>query len=217
MVAEGVFATGALASYCGVADVLALLSAHDASAWGGQEALAGRIRALLAPTRGAVDGAAGRDFLHHPDSRIVMDGSGGPRLLLSPVGIHPPVAVHQVHVDGTQLPPAWWRYDAVRNCVRLRASARLQRFPTGVQNVTVQADFGYPHPPGQVALAQASLVAARLLSELGGAEGAVQALSLGDYTVRYGTSGRWGVQIEGLMQSARDALSAYRPMGIRSV
>lgn len=217
MVAEGAFATGALASYCSVSQVLALLAAHDPSAWGGQEALTDRIRQLLGPTRQAVDSAAGRDFFHHPDAQVVMDGSGGPSLLLSPAGAHPPATVHDVSMDGTPLPPDWWRYYADRNSVRLTPSARLRAFPEGVQNVTVRADFGYEQPPEQVALAQACLVAAQLLSELGGADGSVQALSLGDYTVRYAASGRWGAEVARLMQSARDALSSYRPLRVGSV
>ena len=74
MVAEGVFTTANLVSYCCAEDVVALLAAYDLSEWGDQEALTVRAAELLAPTKAAIDSSAGRDFLLHADETLVLDG-----------------------------------------------------------------------------------------------------------------------------------------------
>jgi len=87
MVAEGVFTTANLESYCSVDEVMSLLEAYDLSDWGDEEALRVRAGELLGPTKAAIDSSSGRDFLLHPDDTVTLDGDGTRRLLLAPLGI----------------------------------------------------------------------------------------------------------------------------------
>ncbi len=217
MVAEGAFATGALDSYCTVQDVLALLSAYDVSDWGGQAALSDRISQLLDPTRRAVDTAAGRDFFYHEADEIALDGSGTRVLCLTEAGVYPPADLTGVTINGTALAANQWRYYPSANSLKLIPGASVQSFVAGVQNIVIALDWGYELPPGDIAIAQAKLVAAQLISELSAEAQAVQALSIGDYTVRYNMEGRYGGEIVRLLSSARETIHKYRAMQMASV
>jgi len=217
MVAEGAFATGPLNSYCTVEDVLALLSAYDVDNWGGQTALSERIYQLLPPTRQAVDTQAGRDFFYHEDEEIAVDGSGARGLSLCEAGIYPPVVIFSVTISGTLLDGSEWGYYPSANSLKLLPTASVQSFVAGVHNIVIHLDWGYESPPGDIAMAQAKLVAAQLISELSAESQAVQALSIGDYTVRYGTEGRYGADIARLISSAKQTIAKYRAMKMVSI
>jgi len=217
MVAEGAFATGPLDSYCTVEDVLALLSAYDVDHWGGQTALSERIYQLLSPTRQAVDTEAARDFFYHEDEEIVVDGSGTRVLCLCEVGVYPPAEIASVSINGMLLDADHWRYYQSANSIKLIPRASVRSFIAGVQNVAIALDWGYEMPPGDIVMAQAKLVAAQLISELSAEAQAVQALSIGDYSVRYSADGRYGADISRLISSAKETIHKYRPMQMASV
>jgi len=217
MVAQGMFATGLLNSYCTIEDVIALISAYDLDSWGGQEAVESRISQLLIPTKQAVDTEAGRDFLRHYDQVIALDGSGTKVLSLTGQGVFPPVEVTAVKVNDEDIDSGQWRYYASANSIKLIPTARLQSFPGGVQNIQVSLEWGYEYPPGDIAMSQAKLAAAQLISELSAESQSVQQLKLGDYTVRYSPEGRYGADIQHLVTSAREAIRKYRAMRMVSI
>ena len=217
MVAEGAFGTGSLDSYCAAADVVAMLSGYDVENWGGEEALKTRALQLLGPTRRAVDREAGRDFFYHEDDEIAIDGSGTDVLSLNGSGVSPPVEVSSVELNGSALDAEGWRYYGSANSIKLTATASVSRFTEGVQNVSAVASWGYESPPDDIALAQAQLAAAQLISELSAEGQAVQALSIGDYMVRYSADGRYGGEIVRLVSSAKETIGKHRAMKMVSV
>ncbi len=211
MVASGVFTTANLTSYCSPDDVLALLRAYDTSQWGTEEELVAEIAALLAATKSAVDSAAGRDFLLHADETVTLDGTGTRVLLLAPLGLTPVVQVHSVNVGGTALEEDEWLFYPEEAAVVLAASSSYgSRFPEGTRNVELRLDWGYEATPSDVVAAQAKLVAAELIAKYGGEAGGVEAVSLGDYTVRYGAAGRYGYTIRRLVAEANEVVARYR-------
>ena len=211
MVAEGVFTTANLVSYCCAEDVVALLAAYDLSEWGDQEALTVRAAELLAPTKAAIDSSAGRDFLLHADETLVLDGSGTRRLLLAPLGIEPIVRVHSMAVNGLSLADGEWLVYPEEACIELGASSRLGTgFPAGSRNVEIGLDWGYEVTPEDIRMAQAKLAAAEVLGSATGERGGVEALRLGDYTVRYGSEGRFAQAVQRLVAEAAEIVSRYR-------
>lgn len=211
MVAEGVFTTANLVSYCRAEDVLSLLRAYDTSEWGAEEELLLEVAEMLAGTRAAIESAAGRDFFLHADETVLLDGSGTRVLLLAPLGLTPVVSVQSVAVNGRALASGDWLFYPDEAAIVLAAGSALgQRFPEGSQNVEVTLDWGYEATPGDVAAAQAKLTAAELLAAYTGEQGGVEALSLGDYTVRYGSEGRFTHSIRRLITEAREAMTRYR-------
>ena len=211
MVAEGVFTTANLESYCSVDEVMSLLEAYDLSDWGDEEALRVRAGELLGPTKAAIDSSSGRDFLLHPDDTMTLDGDGTRRLLLAPLGIVPVVAIQSVAVNGAILDEAEWLFYREEACVELAASSRLGTcFPAGSRNVELNLDWGYEVTPYDIRMAQAKLVAAELLAMTTGERGSVEALSLGDYTVRYGGSGRFAGAVRRLVAEAAEVVNRYR-------
>ncbi|NLO05439.1 MAG: hypothetical protein GX131_06365 [candidate division WS1 bacterium] len=211
MVAEGVFTTTNLESYCSVDDVLALLRAYDTSEWGSATELAAEVTALLEPTKAAVDSAAGRDFLLHCGQTVALDGTGTRVLLLSAAGLTPVVDVEAVQVNERTLDADEWLLYREEGAIVLAATSRLGRnFPEGRQNIQVTLDWGYEVTPADVAAAQARLIAAELVARWTGDGGGVEAVSLGDYTVRYGTDGRHAYTIRRLVAEAREAVARYR-------
>ncbi len=211
MVASGVFTTANLTSYCSVDDVLALLRAYDTSAWGAEEDLVAEIGALLGPTKSAIDGAAGRDFMLHADATVTLDGSGTRVLLLAPLGLTPVVRVGWVRVGGAELADDEWLFYPEEAAIVLAASAGYgSRFPEGSQNVEVRLDWGYEATPADVMAAQAKLAAAELIGKCSGEGGGVEAVSLGDYTVRYGGAGRFAYTIRRLVSEANEVVARYR-------
>lgn len=217
MVAQGVFATGNLQSYCGVGEVLGVLSGYDLGALGEMVAVEDRIRQLLPTSRSMVDKAAGRDFLWHEDETITVDGSGSDRQRLSEGGVWPPVVVHEVRVEGRLLGAEEWRSYADTGAIRLTQNARQRRFPAGVQNVTVWVGYGEQSVPAEIALTQAKLTAAELLAELGGEGGTVQETRIGDYTVRYAEGGRFATGVKALCDAAAATLRRYRTTHVGAV
>ncbi len=210
MVAEGVFTTANLVSYCRAEEVLSFLRAWDTSGWGTPEELLADATALLATTRAAIESAAGRDFFLHPDETVRLDGTGTRVLLLAPLGLTPVVAVERVAVGGRALPAGDWLFYADEAAIVLAAGATIgERFPVGRQNVEVTLDWGYEATPPEVVAAQAKLAAAEMLARFTGDQGGVEALSLGDYTVRYG-GGRFAHSIRRLVSEAQEALARYR-------
>ncbi|MBD3292292.1 MAG: hypothetical protein GF393_05170 [Armatimonadia bacterium] len=211
MVAEGVFTTANLVSYCAAEDVLALLQAYDTSEWGSEEELLIEATEALVSTRSAIEAAAGRDFFLHADETVVLDGSGTRVLLLAPLGLTPVVAVDAVSVDGRELDECEWLFYPDEAAIVLAASSSLGRyFPEGSQNVEITLDWGYEVTPGDVVSAQAKLAASEMLARHTGEQGGVEAVSLGDYTVRYGADGRFAQTIRRLVAEAREAVARYR-------
>lgn len=213
MVAQGVFTTANLTSYCSVDDVLALLEAYDLSEWGDADALQLRAAQLLNPTKSVIDSAAGRDFMLHPDETISLDGSGDRSLLLSPLGLVPVVQVDQVKVGGIELSADEWFLYPEEACIVLSASSgSLGRFPSGNQNIELTMDWGYEAPPSDIVMAQAKLAAAELLAMASGERGGVEAVSVGDYSVRYGSAGRYAHTIRRLVMEAAEAVARHRQL-----
>jgi hypothetical protein len=211
MVAEGVFTTANLVSYCSVDDILALLEAYDLSDWGDQEALEVRAAELLAPTKAAVDSSAGRDFLFHAEETVALDGKGSRRLLLAPLGLTPVVQIGSVTVNGTELEGEEWLFYPEEACILLAAASRLGAcFPVGNRNVEIALDWGYEVTPPDICAAQAKLAAAELLGMATGERGGVEAVSLGDYSVRYGSAGRFASAVRRLVAEAAEAVDRYR-------
>lgn len=211
MVAEGVFTTANLESYCSVDEVMSLLEAYDLSDWGDEEALRVRAAELLGATKAAIDSSTGRDFLLHADDTLALDGDGTRRLLLAPLGIVPVVQIHSVAVNGVTLDQDEWLFYPEEACIELAASSRLGTcFPAGGRNVEIGLDWGYEVTPYDIRMAQAKLVAAELLAMTTGERGSVEALSLGDYSVRYGRAGRFAGAVRRLVSEATETVNRYR-------
>jgi hypothetical protein len=217
MVAQGVFATGNLRSYCTVGEVLGVLSGYDLGPFGSAEALAERIKALLPISRSMVDKAAGRDFLWHDDEVVEVDGSGSKRLHLADAGVWSPVTVREVRIAGRLLGAEEWKAYPEMCMVRLTERARQQSFPNGVGNVSLLVNWGCEETPAEVKLAQAKLAAAELLAEIGGEGGAVQETRIGDYSVRYAEGGRFAAAVKGLCEAAAATLERYRMVRMGAV
>ncbi len=218
MVAEGVFSTGYLSTYCSIEDVLALLGAFDLTSIGDETAQRDRIEELLPTTRAAVDQAAQRDFFWHAEDEIVVDGTGTKRLLLGTLGIWPLRTVHSIAVSGLAVAESDYVVYEDTGEVRLVEGARLgASFPAGVQNISVTADWGYEQVPLGVTEAQARLTAARVLAEAGGESLNAAQVRLGDYSVRYASDGRYAGVIERFVEEAQTALEVYRPMWLGAV
>ena len=191
-----VFGTGLLGgTYCSVADVQALLAGCDLSAVGDSQAIESRIEELLPQTKSAIDALAGRDFELHSDDSVLLDGTGHDTLFLRQHGHFPVLSVSAVAVDGSDLEADEWALYPGEGYVRLAEqstdniySGRSTRvFPTGVQNVSVTLSWGYASVPPSVCLAQAKLTAIEILAQASAAVGgAIERLTLGDYTVEYG-------------------------------
>lgn len=217
MVAQGVFATGNLRSYCAVGEVLGVLGGYDLSPFADGDLVEQRIRELLPISRSMIETSAGRDFLWHGEATVEMDGSGTDRLLLDEAGVAPPALVREVRIGGMLVNAAYWRAYEDIAIVRLTERSPLRRFPAGTQNVALVVDWGYQETPADVKLAQAKLTAAELLAELGGEGGAVQETRIGDYAVRYAEGGRYAGGVRSLCEAAEAALKRYRPVRMRAV
>ncbi|MFW6156202.1 MAG: hypothetical protein ACOC7J_02690 [Armatimonadota bacterium] len=211
MVAKGVFTTANLTSYCAPEDVLAVLAGYDTSGWGTPEELLVDATREMPATKAAIDAAAGRDFMLHADETVLVDGSGTRVLLLAPLGLTPVVNVDSVRVDGRELTTGEWLFYPDEAAIVLAASNRIGRhYPEGSQNVEIRLDWGYEATPSDIAAAQAKLIAAELLARYAGERGGVEAVSLGDYMVRYGTDGRFAHAVRRLVTEAREAVARYR-------
>jgi hypothetical protein len=218
MVAKGVFTTANLTSYCSVGDVLALLEGYDLSDWGDEEVLVTRASELLSPTKAAIDSAAGRDFMLHPDETVLMDGTGDRVLLLAPLGLVPVAGVSSVKIGGVELPADDWLVYAEEAAIVLATSSRLvSKFPAGRQNIEVNLDWGHENTPADIVMAQAKLVAAELLAVASGESGTVEAVSLGDYSVRYADTGRFAYSVQRLVHEATEAVARHRRLDFCSV
>ncbi len=218
MVAKGVFTTANLTSYCSVGDVLALLEGYDLSDWGGEDALITRASELLSATKAAIDGAAGRDFMLHPDQTVLIDGTGDRVLLLAPLGLVPVVTVSSVKIGGVTLAADDWLVYAEEAAIVLATNSRLAtKFPVGRQNIEMNLDWGHERIPADIAMAQAKLVAAELLAASGGESGEVEAVSLGDYSVRYADTGRFAYSVQRLVHEASEAVARHRRLDFCSV
>ena len=211
MVAEGVFTTTNLTSYCAPEDVLALLGAYDTSEWDTTENLLIEATREMAAAKAAIDAAAARDFMLHADETVLLDGSGSRVLLLAPMGLTPVLAVESVSVDGQALAEGEWLFYPDEAAIVLAASSSFGRhFPEGSQNVEVTLDWGYETTPSDIAAAQAKLIAAEMLAKYTGEQGSVAAVSLGDYMVRYGADGRFAHAVRRLVAEARETVARYR-------
>lgn len=218
MVAEGVFSTGSLTSYCTPGQVQALLVGYDLSRIGDDPAVAERIQQLLSLTRQAVDQAADHDFLWHADDQIVIDGSGTDRLSLAPQGIVPLVAVQQIQIAGRPVSATDYVVYEQTAEIRLKPGASIgSYFPAGLQNISLTLDWGYEQVPAEVAMAQAKLTAAQILAEATGPTATAVAVRIGDYQVRFAPDGQYGAVIQQLIQEARQTLQPYRRMGMAAV
>jgi len=217
MVAQGVFTTGNLSSYCRAEDVFRILAGYDLEPFGGEVELAARVAELLPLTRGMVDSSAGRDFRRHADQTIVVDGNGMDRLLLTEAAVAVPVHVRALRVEGTAIKAEAYHAYPETGLLRLKPQAMPSRFPAGVQNVAVDLDWGFEQPPAEIALAQAKLTAAELLAELSGEGGAVRETRIGDYTVRYAEEGRYGAAVRRLCAEAMELLRRYQVVRVAAV
>ncbi len=211
MVAEGIFATANLESYCAAEEVLSLVGAYDTSDWATDEELLAEITGMLAATKSAIDSAAGRDFMLHADETVLLDGSGTRVMLLAPQGIAPVVGVNSVSVEGVALDESDWLFYQDEAAIVLANSADMGGcFPEGRQNVEVTLDWGYEVTPSEIRSAQAKLTAAELLAKYSGEQEGVEAVGLGDYNVRYASAGRFSGTIRRLVAEAREVVARYR-------
>jgi hypothetical protein len=217
MVAEGVFSTGNLTSYCEAEDVAKVLQGSDLTLFGGWSALEARVAELVLLTRTAVESYAGRDFFRHEEELLQVDGSGSDRLWLCNWGVSPPLEVLQIEVDGRVLGQGEYGVYADSAMVRLRREASVRYFPAGVQNVEIIASWGYAEVPSEVRLAQAKIVAAELLGELSGEGAGVVQTRIGDYSVQYSPQGQQAGTVLRLLSEARQALYRYRPLRVTAV
>jgi hypothetical protein len=223
MMSTAVFGTGLLGgTYCAVEDVQALLAGWDLSAVGDSGAIEARIEDLLPQTKAIIDALAGRDFELHEGQSILLDGSGHDTLFLRQHGYHPVVAVAAVEIEGVLLDDEDWMLYPAEGFIRLtnRDAGDIYRgrsrrvFPAGVKNVRVTLTWGFPGAPAHVRLAQAKLTAIELLAQASVAVGGgASRVTLGDYTVEYGSESayagtirRWEADVRawaGMQRGAR--------------
>jgi hypothetical protein len=217
MVADGLFVTGLMNTYCEPEDVTRILAGCDVSALGDSETLAQRILDLIGCTYSAVNREARRDFGYHQGDRLLVDGSGNDCLCLGARGVCPILAVQEVSLEGAVVPATDYAWYGQEGSLRLRPEASQTSFPKGVQNVGVVLDWGFVSPPGEIRLAQAKVVAAQILAEVSSAKGAVQTVRIGDYAVSYAGRGEHAATIERWLEDARHAAGLYRSVRVAAV
>jgi len=203
--------TGAMIAdtYCSGEDVLAFLAAYHLD--GDAASLASQVAALLPATKAAIDSAANRDFRFHAGDTILMDGSGDRVLFLGSTGTVPVEAVTAVAVGNTEVPAdEWFVYAEEAALVMSTTATLLSRFPAGCQNVAVTLDWGYRVPPAAVAVAQAKLVAATLLSRPGGKRGSDASVEIGGYIIQFAGTGAFSYTIRRLVAEVAEAVGRYR-------
>jgi hypothetical protein len=218
MVAEAVFSTGALGTYCTTADVLALLAGYDLSGLGDAETVESRVAALLPAAMEAINGASGRDFLFHQGAQLRLSGTGAETLSLAEAGAVPIIAVSELTVDGEEVPLDRVWVGADDGSLRLvPGSGGSSRFTRGALNVKATVDWGYISPPSDISTAQARLAAAELLAALDGPGCAPESVRIGDYEVRYGGGGAHRDAICALTEGARRITARYRRLVLAAV
>ena len=218
MVAEAVFSTGLINSYCREADVLALLVGYDLSRLGETAVVEERVGQLLPVTKQSLDSVVQHDFLWHGGETVAVDGNGRDRLCLLETGRAPLVAVSGMVVNGVSVAAEDYVVYPQRAEIQLRPGAALGgKFPVGQQNVVLTLDFGYPQVPAEVTLAQAKLTAAQILAEAAGEKISAAEVRIGDYAVRYAAEGKYAAVIEGLAREAQALVRGYRRVGMRVV
>ena len=218
MVADGVFVTGLLTSYCTVQQVLRLLEGHDLSALGTLEDVEERVLQLMGPTQEAVEACAGRDFRLHLEDVARVDGPGTGTLSLGRLGYSPVGQVRGVWVDGDEIPGREYVVYGDEGTIRLKPQGRLGgRFRVGAHNVEVCLDWGYEAVPAEISLAQARLIGAQLLGEAAGGRGSVDQMRLGDYSVSYDGGGEHAGLIARWVADAEKAVGRYRRLRLTVV
>ena len=211
MVAEAVFSTGALGTYCTTADVLALLAGYDLTALGDVAAVEAGVTALLPVAMEAIDGAAGRDFRFHRGAQLRVDGTGGQTLSLAETGLVPIISVSEVAMGGEAVALNRIVVGGDDGSLRLvPGDGGPVAFVQGTLNVEVTLDWGYLSPPSDITTAQARLVAAELLTAVDGPVGTPESVRIGDYEVKYGGGGAHSDAVRALTEGARRIAARYR-------
>jgi hypothetical protein len=197
------------AQFCTVADIEVILgvAVPTAGLASAEAAIAEATAAIKEYCRQALEAVT--------DDEVVLDGNGATCILLPEL---PVTSVDSVQLDGEAL--------VVDSDYKVGRHGRLHRtngavWTAGVQNVEVTYSHGYDTLP-YIIVSVASRAAARRYqaglraAELSGVPG-VAALSLGDYSVSFGTeAGRGGDGVLGvsaapiLLRSEKEALDPYR-------
>lgn len=206
-----------MAEFCTVADLEALLQVEISTA----AQLASAERAIVA-AKAAIQNYCQQQIALVEDDEITLDVEAGRQRLFLPE--LPVIEVASVIEDGETLTVGSDEdYQVGRHGVLYRVG---QNWAEGIQIVTVTYTHGYEEIPDDVidvcTRAAARMYQAGLKSaELEGIAG-VQAMSLGDYSVTFGSEGGGGVS-EGilgasasraLLLSEKDTLNRYRLLGL---
>jgi hypothetical protein len=218
MVAEGVFSTGEIGSYCTVDDVLALLASYDLSGLGDSEQIAARVNGALPAAMEAVEALADRDFDYHQAAVVRVNGSGTDTLSLAESGAVPIIDIAAVTVNGRNLDSSRLVVGSDEASLRMLPRGRAREvFARGKLNVEVVLDWGFTAPPSDICTAQAKLAAAEILASMAGLEGTAESVRIGDYEARYGAGGALGAAILALTESARRIAGRYWRMSVGAV
>ncbi|PSG97493.1 hypothetical protein BRD56_05410 [Thermoplasmatales archaeon SW_10_69_26] len=131
---------------------------------------------LLAQVTGFVETETGRDFDHHQNAVLELDGNGRSTLRL---GVYPVIAVHRVEIDGiTQDEDEYRVTDA--GILEKRSSV----WPQGWENILVELDHGFEKPPGDVELIVENVVI-RILRNAG-EDQSVKSISMDGFSITRG-------------------------------
>ena len=202
-------------SYCAAEDVTRLLAAYDLTGtWATAALLKDRANEVLPRAKAVVDSVAGRDFDHHDDASLSVDGSGTNKLFLRPHGVWPIISVSALTVSDVSVTTTEVAVYEEEGYIRLKGGAEVYEFPAGLQNVEITLDWGYAQPPQDVVAAQEQIAAAMILGSVRGeASGGTQSKRLGDFQITYGVTSPYEKTIKDWLDSAEALLMNHRGLG----
>ena len=190
-------------------------SVDDINAFLGTEILPGDAQALLAieEATAVIKNYCNQEIEQVSDETILLDGTGSTKLFLPEL---PVVSITSVEVDGVLLDPNY--YALAENGVLWR---KYGTWTLGARNIEIVYTHGYTIIPEDVRgvcyRSAARLFQAQLKAAKVDLVGDVKSISVGDYSISFGSEGGTAGESQGsvsaartLLMSEKDVLNKYR-------
>jgi len=210
-------------SYCDVQDVKMVLLgvAQDADndtleGWVSQTEVDRFIRFYFETTRLDLEGMARRDFGYHEDVQVAVDGLGTEVLDLGFYGFWPLESIDAMSISGEDCDLSEYTFNSDGT---LKPSDYWGGFPVfrrGHLNIELTLTYGYSTPPDDIKVAQAELVACKILplitasnaGDLAGL-GGYQRVQFGEVSVTHYQQGRYAPFLRELKEHVAQVASRY--------
>lgn len=132
-----------------------------------------------------IDHETNRDFALAEDpadpADRIFDGDGSNTL-----DIDPATAIESVSLNGSVIAEDQYVLYPANKTTKTQIKLKNIRFPVGIQNVTVNANWGYDAVPKDIKLAATVLVAG-IINNAWQSEGEIASMTIGRYSVTYKT------------------------------